>query len=375
VKESRAGPALTGAGRAARRAAGDLRRCRENTDGKSPLDRSLLVAPGLRYDRRGEGALARDSRRDDMWNGTVLDVAVGLTFVFFMLSVACSMVNERIQGILEKRSRMLEQAVRQLLGDEAQSPFEAWKNHPLIRAMSHGHTGLPSYIPSATFTQALFDTLVPADGEHPLTVKRLGDAIQRLPATGRTQLLALVNSAEGDVTVARGHVERWFDTSMERLSGAYKRHVTVWMFAIGFVLAAATNADGIQLFRRLEHETALRTTLTAHIDRTAAAQAGPAMPHTIGSGDLEQIEQMDLLFWDTSALVSDAREAASHPRAAWQPELSTTWLCWLALKIAGCLLTALAASIGAPFWFDLFGRLVNLRATGPKPAPKPAAPG
>ena len=50
---------------------------------------------------------------------------------------------------------------------------------------------------------------------------------------------------------------------------------------------------------------------------------------------------------------------------------------WLAFKLLGWLMTALAVSIGAPFWFDLFGRLVNLRATGAKPAPpaKPAPAG
>jgi hypothetical protein len=38
-------------------------------------------------------------------------------------------------------------------------------------------------------------------------------------------------------------------------------------------------------------------------------------------------------------------------------------------------MTALAVSLGAPFWFDLLGRLVNLRATGARPskAAKPAA--
>jgi hypothetical protein len=59
-----------------------------------------------------------------------------------------------------------------------------------------------------------------------------------------------------------------------------------------------------------------------------------------------------------------------------QPEWSSTWLRWLVFKFLGCLMTALAISLGAPFWFDLLGRLVNLRATGAKPAkadkPKPA---
>jgi hypothetical protein len=41
-------------------------------------------------------------------------------------------------------------------------------------------------------------------------------------------------------------------------------------------------------------------------------------------------------------------------------------------KAIGLAMTAFAVSFGAPFWFDLLGRIVNLRATGPKP-PRPVA--
>ncbi|AGZ41925.1 hypothetical protein [Actinoplanes friuliensis] len=41
---------------------------------------------------------------------------------------------------------------------------------------------------------------------------------------------------------------------------------------------------------------------------------------------------------------------------------------WL-LKLLGLVLTAAAAALGAPFWFDLLNRLVNLRSTGKRPDP------
>ena len=39
------------------------------------------------------------------------------------------------------------------------------------------------------------------------------------------------------------------------------------------------------------------------------------------------------------------------------------------INILGWLITALAVSLGAPFWFDLLNRLVKLRGTGTKPKP------
>jgi len=303
-----------------------------------------------------------------MFNGTVLDVAVGLIFIYLMLSVACSLLNERIQSMLDTRAKMLEAAMLRLLGAEQNSPFDGVKEHALIRAVAHPRTGMPSYIPSSTFTHALFDTLVPADGEHPLTFKRLRDAILRLPRSSRTALLLLTNSADGDLAAARANVEHWFDNAMARLSGTYKRHITVWLFALGFILAAATNADSVLLVKRLEHEGALRAAVTARADKfdAAALKAMEQKPMI----DAATLDQLDLLFWDTDHMVTADNEARS-PRALREPELSASWIRWLLFKLMGFVMTALAVSLGAPFWFDLLGRLVNLRATGARP---PAAP-
>jgi hypothetical protein len=308
-----------------------------------------------------------------MLNSTVLDVVVGLIFVFLMLSVACSLLNERIQSVLDKRSKMLEAAIRKLLGGdeqldpahEANGLFQGVAQHALVRAMAHKPLQLPSYLPSSTFALALFDTLVPADGEHPLTFKRLRDAIVLLPeGSGRASLLALLNAAEYDLPAARAAVERWFDSAMDRLSGTYKRHINVWIFVLGFGLAAAVNADSIQLVQRLEHEDALRASVVAQATQTSAA----AIPHSL---DPAQLDATDLLFWETELVSAD--QAAAHPRAAREPELTRSWLVWLWLKIIGFGMTGMAATLGAPFWFDLLGRLVNLRATGAKPAKAPVA--
>lgn len=304
-----------------------------------------------------------------MLNGTVLDVAVGLIFVFLMISVACSLLNERIHSLLDTRAKMLDQALQKLLGTEQGSPFDGVKDHALIRAVAHERTGMPSYIPASAFSSALFDTLVPTDGEHPMTYKQLREAICRLPRSSRTALLTLTNSAEGNLVTARANVEHWFDNAMERVSGAYKRHVTVWLFGLGFVIAAGTNADSIRLVQRFEHEGALRAAVTAKADKVDAANRKLAV-------ELSDIDQMNLLFWDTEQL-STADTEARCPRALRQPELSGSWFRWVLFKLMGFVMTALAVSLGAPFWFDLLGRLVNLRATGarpPKATPASAEP-
>jgi len=42
-------------------------------------------------------------------------------------------------------------------------------------------------------------------------------------------------------------------------------------------------------------------------------------------------------------------------------------------KVTGFLVTAVAASLMTPFWFEVRGKLANLRMAGKKPAPAPGS--
>jgi hypothetical protein len=46
---------------------------------------------------------------------------------------------------------------------------------------------------------------------------------------------------------------------------------------------------------------------------------------------------------------------------------------WLTM-ILGWLITAFAVSLGAPFWFDLLNKFINVRASGKAPEEEPKAP-
>jgi hypothetical protein len=51
----------------------------------------------------------------------------------------------------------------------------------------------------------------------------------------------------------------------------------------------------------------------------------------------------------------------------WQGSLGdNTWKDWLE-RLLGWLLTVLALSMGAPFWFDLLNKFMNVRYTGKSP--------
>ena len=43
-------------------------------------------------------------------------------------------------------------------------------------------------------------------------------------------------------------------------------------------------------------------------------------------------------------------------------------------KIVGLLFTGIAVSLGAPFWFDMLNKVMNIRASGKAPEEKPKTP-
>src|SRR5262249_27870291 len=67
---------------------------------------------------------------------------------------------------------------------------------------------------------------------------------QRLPDSKiKNVLLTHLMVANGDFDAFRKHIANWFDDSMERLSGPYKRHMKLLSFVIGLIVAIVFNAD------------------------------------------------------------------------------------------------------------------------------------
>src|SRR4051794_29869861 len=115
-----------------------------------------------------------------MFNSGVLDVAVGLIFVYFLLSITSSALSELIEGMLKKRARNLERGIRELLGGKDQTVWaQKLYSHPLISSLFpgtydptklgdkwyKGYQGryLPSYIPRRNFALALMDIILPGE--------------------------------------------------------------------------------------------------------------------------------------------------------------------------------------------------------------------
>lgn len=289
-----------------------------------------------------------------MFGSAALEVALGLIFVYLVLSLVCSALNETISSMFAWRAKFLRRGIANLLEptDERRGLELAGElyGHPLLNALirpfSEGKKArYPSYIPSRTFVTALldFEPRAAAGSAH--------DAIEKVPsAQARRALTALLAEAEGDVTRFRRSAEQWFDDAMERVSGWYRRRVQVVMWALALVLVATLNVDTVRVAQSLWGDQTVRDAVVARAQSTAGAA-----DLTSVAGDVHALDELAIpIGWSSEE----------------RPAGFSDWLASGALKALGLLLTAAALTLGAPFWFDALSKIARIRSAG---APPPAS--
>lgn len=288
-----------------------------------------------------------------MFNSTVLEVAIGMISCYCAVSLIVSSINEGVSSMLQLRGKYLLQGIQKLLNDPdfnhmAQAVYNNAQFHPAGDGQAVNAKdleSLPSYASPRQFATALTDTLttlqtLPGD---------MGSAIQNIPNPQLRQALSsMYERAGNDLSQFEAEVAYWFDQSMQRLAGAYKRTIQVWTVVFGLVLAMVFNIDTFHLFKVLW----LHPTLAANISADQFANAQVAM---------DQLSVTSLpIGWEKPPF----SWGADGPH--WNYGLSD-----FLLMALGWGVTVLTTLFGAPFWFDLLQKATHLRGAGNKPASTP----
>jgi hypothetical protein len=325
-----------------------------------------------------------------MFNSPALDVTFGLALVFLLFSLVASKINETIASLLSLRYQGLQKALVALLGSAADGlSAEAVLGHDLVRGLQAAAGNdrsqpvrrklrLPdrgiSYLPSRTFSAAVLDLLAPADLPDPQQVLAgvspdgrpavddpVRQALVRVSALdqanpARRPLMRMLADAQGDRDRFRQSLERWYDDAMDRVSGWYKRYVQRIILAISIVLVVVLNVDTINIAQVLWRSPTER-----------AAVASAAAAHVAAGGDASQ--SADQQVRAILALNLPLGWTPPHTKSATSTDprhVPLTLGSWL-IKLLGLVLSVLALSLGAPFWFDTLSKLAQLRLSGPKP--------
>ncbi|HEY0784103.1 MAG TPA: hypothetical protein VGE98_16715, partial [Thermoanaerobaculia bacterium] len=320
-----------------------------------------------------------------MFNSTILDVAIGIVFVYLLVSLIITAATELLSGWLKWRPNNLWLGIQNLVDDAGKSDWvKKVYEHPLIQGMSpiknvqtsgfgkflHGLFGWlspeakgPSYIPSRTFVVALLDSirdsdplgltklksgllavaaavpealpagktnadlakdvadrltaLLPGDdvkgntadavrrdlkaliatvqtsGYGPADLQRVVQKaastvpdryvreliVEKIPNTSLGKaLVALFDESEQNLEKLKDNIEVWFNSSMDRVSGWYKRKTQLVHIILAAVLTIGLNIDSLLIVRTLSTDSALRDSIVAQAK--GYAEQHPPAPAT-----------------------------------------------------------------------------------------------
>ena len=325
-----------------------------------------------------------------MFGSIVIELILGLVWMYLLLSTICSAACEFILAKLQPRSGLLQDTLRGLFapkGSGATKPdatAEFFLNHGLIHAIPNGKA--PSYIPSSAFATALIDSLIPGPGDgQPPAIAELRKSADTLPdSMAKDAVLAILDTAGHDLAEVTRRIEEWYSDVMDRVSGIYKRNVQLVLFITGITVATAINADSLMVAKMLTTSQELRATVISKALDTAKVAESPLQPGESSASDEDPNAVLREAIMATRESTLPLGWSSVHGDVRAFPwlaiEQSTDWkegaIARFLSKLAGLLMTAAAVSFGAPFWFDLLNRVTNLRATGPKPerlGPEPLA--
>jgi len=334
-----------------------------------------------------------------MFGSDVLDIAITMVFVYFLLSLLVMTVAELISRVFALRSSNLVNAISDLLADpeinDSKLVDDFWK-HPLMARLTRQGTGhgigqgndKPSYIPANLFVLALLDAI---KGQvHPAkdfaNAEDVRSALNELRNTGSvtagpkydqlvTLLLAIIGVDTSTLKQAQVDVAKWFDDYMDQASGWYRRKMQMITLALAIAVVAVLNADSLAILDAVSSNAELRqaavAAATAYVQEHPSPVLSPTEPI---SGTQTTVD----LVKPVKAIIELQDTLADLNLPVWwtpaEDRVPKDWAGWL-YKVLGLLITALLVSIGAPFWFDLLNRLVNLRATGNPPDKMPDLPG
>jgi hypothetical protein len=328
----------------------------------------------------------------------ILEVAIGLVMMWLILSVATMEIQNWLTQVLNTRAKFLEGILLDMFKNNT-GLLERFYNHPAIKELGKvdrkGNYKKPTYIPSEVFSRVAMELLTntskqgAAAAPETISLNAMADTVKQVKALGPDlkdlaehlfpgleQVDALSTSVESIQTKLKQYqdnVEKWFDHNMGNASGWYKENALTMAFLIGLGMAILFNVDTINITQRLWREPTIRQALVAQAD-TYQLQTGTtnitqvpgffdslAMP--IGWTTIPTADQSACQHFVTfTAEAEVAFRVGNECRALVNIPPVNNIFGWV-IKILGFVLSAFAARQGAPFWFDMLKKLVNLRSS------------
>ncbi|HFA50379.1 MAG TPA: hypothetical protein ENJ95_15305 [Bacteroidetes bacterium] len=295
----------------------------------------------------------------------MLEIIVGMIFTYMVLSLLGTTINELISSWRGWRGLYLEEGLKRLLKFESDSSiFKKFTDNEFYKQLKQHKTPLrmsraPEYLSAENFVSILTNTLK----KKGVPVDKVEDMIEGLPADSKLREVLEQFKEEGHQSVEayKQRLGNWFDDVMSHTSGWYKRHLQFVTIFVGLGIAMVFNADSFSIYSHLTKNTAARESLST-LARTFA-ENNDALPELKNYADTlayEDIKKEIQNFTNSGEFA----QVSNILGLGWQEgDLLIGPMDWL-VRILGWLITALAISLGAPFWFSALKRIISINSSG-----------
>lgn len=173
-------------------------------------------------------------------------------------------------------------------------------------------------------------------------------------------LVAQAHAAGTEVSKLTQGISEWFDRTLTVLDENYKKMMQRVSLVVGLIVAASLNIDTLTVTDRLYYDKALRDQAVLVVEE---------VHKNTNSELIEGCKKLPLNQLETSEkckpvarVVSIAmkRSDALNLPIGWTGK-DNFWEAMFSRRALGWLITALASSLGAPFWFDFLNTVINIR--------------
>lgn len=366
-----------------------------------------------------------------------LEVIIGLVFIFLLLSMLGTIIQEFVSTAFSLRGKVLLEGLVRLFEIDDQEKEKVKISRSAIKATNsyrklrgkyffNAISLLPSYLSSQQAIKIIQEAIQNQTyhGSQSTPHRSYTQTEKTEDLSGRPLHLSNLKSSIFDSQLSRSlekickstdssrpspqlefakkEIQSSYTQLMESASEWYKRRIQFALLLIGFGISVLFNADAFQIYQQLSNNSQDRNGLLSLVDQyveVAPEVSSPTLAFVADSTALDSAPQTKISANNQrlrslldSMIVSGIQETYSPLGLGWnQPtcqhpsdkEQGHFW-CYVRYvldKIPGWIITAFAISLGAPFWFDFLNRFVNIRAARkpteeqkPTPVPRPVFP-
>jgi len=304
----------------------------------------------------------------------ILDTIISVTFVFLMFSLVVSAAREVVAGWMSLRGKELENGLKAFmvnLGDDKNDLGAAFFDHPFIKPLKIANR-FPSYIPSNNVASALLHIASGNQPGQPINVLMLRTKLGALPYKELSTILAVIieqSGANATLETVQANLQKWVDDVMERIGSVYQRKTRLWLLMASLGLAGVMNIDTVTIWQRARSDKTFRESLVAQAEKfspppqlTAAMAAGTEQPTAENKPTAATAKGVQE---SMQAYQQNLRKLTELGLPiGWTPENTELYSdpAHVAMHVLGLIISGFAASLGAPFWFDLLQKFMNIRS-------------